>query len=160
SPTGRGLPNPADAATAQWAYDRTTQAGASTDTLSSNEHLFLPLKAPMRTRGVVAIRPERVRDLLIPEQRQQDETFAALTAIALERVHYVDVARDALVKIESEQLRNSLLAALSHDLRTPLAALLGLAESLRLTSPPLAAAQGEISGAIAEQTRRLIALVN
>jgi two-component system sensor histidine kinase KdpD len=152
--------NPADIATAQWAFDRAQAAGAGTDTLSSNEYLFLPLKAPMRTRGILAIRPERSRDLLIPEHRRQYETFAALTAIALERVHYVEVARDALVKMESEQLRNSLLAALSHDLRTPLAALLGLAESLPLTRPPLSTDQARIAASIGAQARRLIALVN
>ncbi|MGZ5583977.1 MAG: two-component system sensor histidine kinase KdpD [Usitatibacter sp.] len=160
SPSGGRMTNPADTATAQWTYERAQAAGAGTDTLSSNEYLFLPLKAPMRTRGVLAIRPERSRDLLIPEQRRQYETFAALTAIALERVHYVDVARDALVNMESEQLRNSLLAALSHDLRTPLAALLGLAESLSLTRPPLSQEQAQIAASIGAQGRRLIALVN
>ena len=84
----------------------------------------------MRTRGVLAVRPREPRFLLIPEQRQQLETFAALIAIALERVHYVEVAQSATVQMESERLRNSLLAALSHDLRTPLAALVGLAETL------------------------------
>jgi two-component system sensor histidine kinase KdpD len=62
--------------------------------------------------------------------------------------------------MESESLRNSLLAALSHDLRTPLAALLGLAESLSLTQPPLSQAQAKIAEAVGAQTRRLIALVN
>ena len=147
-------------AAAQWAYDRSEPAGAGTDTLPANEFLFLPLKAPMRTRGVLAIRPERSRDLMIPEQMRQCETFAALIAIALERVHYVDVARDALIKIESERLRNSLLSALSHDLRTPLAALLGLSESLALTQPPLSHQQAEIARTLGEETKRLIALVN
>ena len=64
------------------------------------------------------------------------DTFAALIAIALERVHYVGVAQDALLKMESERLRNSLLAALSHDLRTPLTVLVGLAESLSLSPRP------------------------
>jgi two-component system sensor histidine kinase KdpD len=152
--------NPLDSAAAQWAYDRGELAGAGTDTLAANDFLFIPLKAPMRTRGVLAIRPERSRDLLIPEQRRQYETFAALVAIALERVHYVDVARDALVKIESERLRNSLLSALSHDLRTPLAALLGLSESLVLTQPPLSIEQADIAKTLGEETQRLIALVN
>jgi two-component system sensor histidine kinase KdpD len=152
--------NPVDVATAQWSYDRAEPAGAGTDTLPANDFLFLPLKAPMRTRGVLAIRPERSRDLMIPEQRRQYETFAALTAIALERVHYVDVARDALVKIEGERLRNSLLSALSHDLRTPLAALLGLSESLMLTQPKLSEQQAEIARTLGAETQRLIALVN
>jgi two-component system sensor histidine kinase KdpD len=64
-------------------------------------------------------------------------SFAALAAVALERVHYVDIAQRALLRMESERLRNSLLAAVSHDLRTPLTALLGLAETL---SDPQAAA--------------------
>jgi two-component system sensor histidine kinase KdpD len=96
----------------------------------------------------------------VPEQRQQLETFAALTAMALERVHYVDVAQHATVQMETERLRNSLLSALSHDLRTPLAALVGLAESLALNGPPLAGAQHEAALAIADEARRMSALVN
>jgi two-component system sensor histidine kinase KdpD len=76
------------------------------------------------------VEPRSDRQLLIPEQRQLAETVAALTAIALERVHFVTVARDTLLQMESERLRNSLLEALSHDLRTPLTALVGLAETL------------------------------
>lgn len=106
SPTGRGMSNPFDATTAQWAYDQSKAAGAGTDTMASNEHLFLPLRSPTRTRGVLAIRPERARDLMIPEQRHQFDIFAALVATALERVHYVDVARDALLmaRIQSRDM--------------------------------------------------------
>jgi two-component system sensor histidine kinase KdpD len=96
SPTARGMTNPFDSTAAQWCYDQAKQAGAGTDTLAANEYIFLPLKAPTRIRGVLAVRPERPRDLMIPEQRHQFEIFAALVATALERVHYVDVARDAL----------------------------------------------------------------
>ncbi len=160
SPTGKPLGNPMDAAAAQWTYERSQPAGAGTDTLPGNDFLFLPLKGPMRTRGVLAIRPQHSRDLLIPEQMRQYETFATLTAIALERVHYVEVAQDALVSIESERLRNSLLAALSHDLRTPLAALLGLSETIALTQPPLSAQQADIARTMTEETKRLISLVN
>jgi len=97
SPTGRGMGNPLDSTAAQWAYDQAQPAGAGTDTLATNEYLFLPLKSPTRTRGVLALRAERARDLFIPEQRYQFEIFAALVATALERVHYVDVARNALL---------------------------------------------------------------
>jgi two-component system sensor histidine kinase KdpD len=97
SPTGRGMTNPFDSTTAQWAYDQAQQAGAGTNTLAGNEYLFLPLKTPTRVRGVLAVRPERPRDLFIPEQRHQYEVFATLVATALERVHYVEVARDALM---------------------------------------------------------------
>jgi len=149
-----------DAGTAQWAFDNAQAAGLGTDTLAGSDFLYLPLRAPMRTRGVLAIRPASPRDLLVPEQKRQLDTFAALAAIALERVHYVDVAQKALLRMESERLRNSLLAALSHDLRTPLASVIGLAESLALTKPPLSATQGESARAIADEARRMAALVN
>jgi len=148
---GAGL----DAGTARWAFDHAQSAGLGTDTLPGSAWLYLPLKAPMRTRGVLALRPEEPRLLLVPEQRRQLETFAALTAIALERVHYVDVAQKATLQIESERLRNSLLAALSHDLRTPLSGLVGLAESLRLTRPALSADQNEIAEALRAEAVRM-----
>jgi two-component system, OmpR family, sensor histidine kinase KdpD len=149
-----------DLAIAQWVYDNGKPAGFATDTLPGSRIHYAPLPAPMRTRGVLALEPSMARLLLIPEQRRLLETFAALIALALERVHYVLVAQDALVKIESERLRNSILSALSHDLRTPLTALLGLAESLTLTRPGLSDGQLEIAGAIRDEAKRMNALVN
>jgi len=156
----RSPPLPIDLATAQWAFDKSQPAGAGTDTLPGSEYLYIPLRAPMRTRGVLAIRPDSKRLLLIPEQRRQLDTFAALVAIALERVHYVEVAQQALVKIESERLRNSLLSALSHDLRTPLAALFGLADSLASTIPALSPQQLQIAGEMRDAARNMSGLVN
>jgi two-component system sensor histidine kinase KdpD len=148
-----------DAGAALWAFDKGEPAGVGTDTLAGSKYLYLPLRAPMRTRGVLVFSPRNRRVLLVPEQRRHLDTFAALTAIALERVHYVEVAQQALVHMESERLRNSLLSALSHDLRTPLAALVGLAESLTLTRPPLAPAQSDTARAIVDEARRMSALV-
>ena len=148
-----------DIGIAQWAFDRATPAGMGTDTLPASAFFYLPLVAPMRTRGVLAIEPENRRWLMIPEQRQQLDTFATLAAIALERVHYIEVAQDALVKMESERLRNSLLAALSHDLRTPLTSLVGLSESLTMSRPPLAATQQELTQALHDEALRMSNLV-
>jgi two-component system, OmpR family, sensor histidine kinase KdpD len=114
----------------------------------------------MRTRGVLAVQPDVPRLLEVPEQRRQLETFAALAAIALERVHYVDVAQHATVQIESERLRNALLSALSHDLRTPLAGLAGLAERLQLVEPGLAAAQQEIAEELVSAAMQMSRQVN
>ena len=149
-----------DAGAARWAYDHAQEAGLGTDTLPGNPWRYLPLKAPMRVRGVLALKPEEPRLLGVPEQQRQLETFAALTAIALERVHYVDVAQHATVQIETERLRNSLLAALSHDLRTPLAGLVGMAESLRLTSPALSSEQQELADDLRDEALRMGTQVN
>ncbi|HXP64051.1 MAG TPA: two-component system sensor histidine kinase KdpD [Steroidobacteraceae bacterium] len=146
--------------TAQWAFDRGQPAGFGTDTLPGSEVLYIPLRAPAQARGVLAVKARNRRLLRIPEQRQLLDTFAALIAIALERVHYVRIAQDALLKMESERLRNSLLAALSHDLRTPLTVLVGLAESLTLTPPKLSEPQLETAAAIKDEARRMSTLVS
>ena len=148
-----------DLGIAQWAYDHASPAGHGTHTLPGSPLFYLPLVAPMRTRGVLAIAPEGGRWLPLPEQRRQLDTYAALAAIALERVHYIEVAQGALVNMESERLRNSLLAALSHDLRTPLTALVGLSESLLRAEPPLAATERETAQALHEESRRLGVMV-
>ena len=119
-----------DPGLAQWCFDHGEPAGSGTDTLPGSPLLYVPLNAPMRTRGVIAVEPSNPRLLMIPEQRQLLDTYAALVAIAVERVHFVTVAQDTVVSMESERLRNSLLAALSHDLRTPLTALVGMSETL------------------------------
>ncbi len=148
-----------DTGIAQWAFDHAESAGLGTDTLPASRIFYLPLVAPMRTRGVLAIEPEHRRWLMVPEQRQQLDTFAALAAIALERVHYIDVAQNALVNMASERLRNSLLAALSHDLRTPLTSLVGLSESLASSKPALAEAQLDLAQSLHDEALRMSALV-
>jgi len=148
-----------DLGTAQWALDHNQPAGLGTDTLAGSAWLYLPLKATMRSRGVLALRPAEPRYLLVPEQRQQLETFAALAAMALERVHYIDVAQGATVQMESERLRNSLLSALSHDLRTPLAVLVGLADTLMNSLPALTPPQQALAAAIGEKTLRMTDMV-
>ncbi len=148
-----------DLGTAQWAMSHNEAAGLGTDTLAGSAWLYLPLKTPMRARGVLAVKPEDARLLLVPEQRQQLETFAALLAVALERVHYVEVAQVATVQIESERLRNSLLAAVSHDLRTPLAAIYGSSELLVQQTLGLAPAAVDLAQGIASGARRMNAMV-
>ena len=149
-----------DASVADWAFRNAQSAGLATSTLAAHTWHYLPLQAPMRVRGVLALQPAQPRWLLIPEQVQQLDTLARQIAIALERVHYVEVAQGAVVEMESERLRNALLAAISHDIRTPLTALLGLAESLQHSAPALAPGQADAARALTEQARELNALVN
>ncbi|AXE99016.1 DUF4118 domain-containing protein [Paraburkholderia hospita] len=144
----------------QWVYDQQKPAGQGTDTLPAAKALYLPLRAPMRTRGVLAVSMQDKHELDVPEQQRMLDAFAAQIALALERVHYVDIARDALVNMESERLRNSLLSAISHDLRTPLTAIVGF--SSMLAGQPRDAsneAQGELVDAIHEEALRMTGIV-
>jgi two-component system sensor histidine kinase KdpD len=149
-----------DPGIAQWAFDHGEEAGLGTDTLPSSPARYVPLKAPMRTRGVLALAPEGANWQPTPEQQRLLETSASLIAIALERVHYIEIAQEALLQMESERLRNSLLAALSHDLRTPLTVLVGLADSLSLAGPALPPAQADLAKTIREEALRTGTLVN
>lgn len=158
-----------DADVGQWVYDQQKPAGRGTDTLPATAALYLPLKAPMRTRGVLAVASREPRELEVPEQQRMLDAFAAQIALALERVHYVEIARDALVNMESERLRNSLLSAISHDLRTPLTTIVGFSSMLangRATAPGGDAAaerfaqrEGELVDAIHDEALRMTGIV-
>jgi len=158
-PSTNGLPA-VDMGIAQWAFDHAEAAGQGTNTLAASPILYLPLKAPMRLRGVLALEIRNMDRLLIPEQRQLLDTFASLIAIALERVHYVEVAQNTTVQMESERLRNSVLSAISHDLRTPMSVLVGLADSMFLTQPPPTGPQAEIAHSLKEEALRVSSQVN
>jgi two-component system sensor histidine kinase KdpD len=147
-----------DASVADWVFRNGQAAGLATTTLSAHPWHYLPLKAPMRVRGVLALKPAQPRWLLIPEQQQQLDTLARQIAIALERVHYVEIAQQAVVQMESERLRNTLLAAMSHDIRTPLTALMGQSELLT-TSKPLTQDQLSLAQTISQEARELSTLV-
>ncbi|MBV1775188.1 DUF4118 domain-containing protein [Burkholderiaceae bacterium DAT-1] len=137
----------------QWVYDHQQEAGLGTHTLTSAVSRYLPLKAPMRTRGVLVLEPQHPRFLVRPEQQQMLQTAASQIALAIERVHYVEVAQDALVSMESERLRNTLLQAVSHDLRTPLTVIVGLASTLRETLQLSAAQLGTVDAIHVEAMR-------
>ena len=125
-----GTALPFDAELARWCLQRGEPAGQGTDTLPGAPLFYLPLKAPMRVRGVLVMDPGDTRLSTIPELRRLLETCATQIAIALERIHFVSVAQDTLLAMQAERMRNSLLSALSHDLRTPLTSLVGAAEVL------------------------------
>ena len=151
--------DPPDLGTARWALDHGKAAGLATDTLPGSAWFYLPLQAPMRARGVLCVRPRDLAAVMQPERRAQLDTYASIIGQALERVHYVEVAQDALVNIESERLRNSLLSALSHDLRTPLAVVYGLADTLAAL-PSLPDAGREMVHAMQREAQRINAMVN
>ena len=114
----------------QWVYEHRQMAGLGTSTLPGAKALYLPLVAPRGTLGVLGVRPAEARALEGPEQLHQLETFANQTALALERAQLAEEAQQAQVRAEAERLRNALLSSVSHDLRTPLATIMGAASSL------------------------------
>lgn len=120
---------------------------------------YLPLHAPMRNRGVLAIMPEDERQFSQAEQQRLLQTCAAQIALAIERVHYAEVAQEAEVAMKSEQLRNSLLNALSHDVRTPLTSIVGLSSALASRSPMTDAERLELADAVQEEALRMNGLV-
>ncbi|MDQ8038527.1 MAG: DUF4118 domain-containing protein, partial [Pedobacter sp.] len=148
-PYGTALPvslKKADRGVAQWVYDHEQPAGLGTQTLPGSAAHYLPLKASLRTRGVLALLPRDKRRLFAPEQHRLLETFATQIAIALERVHFADVAQSTELRMREESLRNSLLAAISHDVRTPLAGIVGAASSLLTQQHPPEKARELLSG--------------
>jgi two-component system sensor histidine kinase KdpD len=120
----------ADLAVAQWVADHNRQAGLGTDTLPAAIGLSIPLGDARQRLGVLAILPSNPRRVLLPEQRHLLETFAGQIALALERARLAEVAEAASLAAERESLRNTLLASISHDLRTPLAVMAGAGSTL------------------------------
>jgi two-component system sensor histidine kinase KdpD len=115
---------------AQWVYDLGQSAGLGTRTLPVVEALYAPLAGGEGPVGVLRVQP-RVRErLLIPDQMLLLESFAHQIGLALEVDRLQDSARQAQIEAEKERLRSSLLSSVSHDLRTPLAAIIGSAASL------------------------------
>jgi two-component system, OmpR family, sensor histidine kinase KdpD len=120
----------ADLAVAQWVTDHGRQAGLGTDTLPGAPAVYVPLGDARRPLGVLAVLPENRRRVMLPEQRHLLDTFAGQTGLALERALLAEQAETARVSAEGESLRNTLLASISHDLRTPLAVMAGAGSTL------------------------------
>jgi len=114
-----------DVGVARWVYEHRQPAGLGTNTLPGASALYVPLLGSTGAVGVLGVRPADRHAMDEPERLHQLETFAAQTALALERARLADEAQEAEVSIETERLRNSLLSSVSHDLRTPLATITG-----------------------------------
>jgi two-component system, OmpR family, sensor histidine kinase KdpD len=120
----------ADLAVAQWVADHGRRAGLGSDTLPAAPALYVPLGDERRTAGVLAVLPNNPRRVLLPEQSHLLDTFASQIGLALERAQLAEVAEASSLAVERESLRNTLLASISHDLRTPLAVMAGAASTL------------------------------
>lgn len=145
---------------AQWVFQHGQWAGWSTETLPASSAIYLPLVASGKSLGVLALRPRRIEIPLEPDQRHMLETFATQLAIAMERTKFASEAETARREAESEQIRSSLLSCVSHDLRTPLAAIGGSASTLLENKTRLSEqTQVELLQSIVDESGRLNHLV-
>ncbi|MGO8756374.1 MAG: DUF4118 domain-containing protein [Gallionellaceae bacterium] len=150
-----------DLSVAQWVYDHDQMAGMGTDTLPGGEVVYLPLKASSGMIGVLALLPLNPARLALPEQQRLLETFVSQIALALERARLSAEAHSVQLKMETEQLRNALLSAISHDLRTPLSAIVGASSSLVRDGDRMAShTRQELGQAIYDEATRMSGLAN
>lgn len=146
---------------AQWVADNGKPAGAGTDTLPNATALFVPMLGSQRTVGSIGVRPQEGDRFFDPEQVRLLETCASLIALSMERDASVLEAHQAHLDAETEKLRSSLLSAVSHDIRTPLAGIAGASSTLAAAYDSLdAGTRSELVTTINEESERLSRLVD
>jgi two-component system sensor histidine kinase KdpD len=118
----------ADMAAARWCWEHTHPTGRGSDTLPGGKWLFLPLRTGSGTVGVIGIERDA---LLTPDEHRLVDALADQVAVAIERISLARGLAEARVLAETERLRAALLTSISHDLRTPLASIIGTVSSLR-----------------------------
>ena len=121
----------ADLAAAKWAWENDRAAGRGSDTLPGAKRLFLPMRTGRGAIGVIGIDSDKPGPLLTPDQRRLLDALIDQAALAIERVKLVEEMDRVERTAETERLRSALLTSISHDLKTPLAAVLGAAGTLR-----------------------------
>jgi two-component system, OmpR family, sensor histidine kinase KdpD len=115
---------------AEWALEHQQPAGLGAAEFAGSPVRYVPLIASRGAVGVLALQPEDAGWLLAPDQLHLLETFANQAALAVERTRLAEEAQQAQVQVEAERMRNALLSSISHDLRTPLAAIIGATSTL------------------------------
>jgi two-component system sensor histidine kinase KdpD len=148
--------DPADLAAAKWAWEHNRSAGRGSDTLPGAKRLFLPMRTGRGPIGMVGIDSERPGPLLTPDQRRLLDALIDQGALAIERVRLVEDVDRVKRVAETDRLRSALLTSISHDLRTPLAAVLGAAGTLRSMSNALdEQAKADLIATIIDESERL-----
>lgn len=148
--------DPKESGVAQWVFDHSERAGLGTDTLPGTSALYMPLAGSAGAIGVVALRPTDSSRLLDPDQLHLLESLLSQVALAIERTRLSEEAEKAHVRVETERMRNAILSSVSHDLRTPLATIIGAASSLMVDQGELdSTARCELSRSIFREADRL-----
>src|SRR5439155_352835 len=143
----------------RWAVEHGHSSGLGAGSNGARA-VHVPLLGHRGPIGVVSVRPRGREAFTTPEPLRQLETFVNQTALALERTRLADEAQDARVRAETERLRSALLTSVSHDLRTPLAAITGAATTILESGARLdARVQQELLESIRDEAERLNRLV-
>ncbi len=153
--SARLVDDPSELAVAQWVREHGKRAGLDTDTLPGASALYLPLQGGHGVLGVLAVLPAPALRPLTPDQLDLIEALVRQASTALDRALLAAEGEKARLGAEAERLRNTLLSSVSHDLRTPLAAITGAATCLLQEASLPAAAQRELKEAIVEEAERL-----
>ncbi len=144
----------------QWAFDHRRPAGAGTDTLPGTEATYLPLLGSDSLVGVLGVQPLSEEARLTNSQMKLLDAFAGQVAMAIERCNLAIEAEHVRLQMETERLRNTLLSAVSHDLRTPLTGITGAASLLVDGNEQLPeSARRELAESILDESDRLNRLV-
>ena len=146
----------ADLAAAKWAWEHNRPAGRGSDTLPGAKRLFLPMRTGRGAIGMVGIDSDKPGPLLTPDQRRLLDALMDQAALAIERVSLVDDLDQAKRRVEADRLRSALLTSISHDLRTPLAAIIGAAQMLKSFPSELTdQSKAELLATLLEESERL-----
>ena len=146
----------ADLAAAKWSFENDRAAGRGSDTLPGAKRLFLPMHTGRGAIGVVGIDSDKTGPLLTPEQRRLLDALMDQGALAIERVQLVENMEQVERTAETERLRSALLTSISHDLKTPLASVLGSAGTMRDLADRLTDGEkAELLATIIDESERL-----
>jgi two-component system sensor histidine kinase KdpD len=146
----------ADLAAAKWVWEHGRAAGRGSDTLPGAKRLFLPMRTGRGLVGVVGLDNDRTGPLLSPDERRLYDALADQASLAIERINLAQDVDRARIAAETEKLRSALLTSISHDLRTPLASILGSATTLKGYRKDLdETAQQQLIDTIQEEAERL-----
>jgi two-component system sensor histidine kinase KdpD len=146
----------ADLAAARWTWEHHRAAGRGADTLPGAKRLFLPIKTGGAPIGVLGIDRDAPGSLLTPDGRRLLDALADQAGVAIERITLTADVAGARMVAETERLRSALLTSISHDLRTPLASILGSATTLRNYRASLdETAHAELIATIQDEAERL-----
>lgn len=138
--------------------ERGDRPGDPLEPLILKDVFCLSLTGTDRSEGILQVRPPETTGLP-PDTWELLKAFAVQIALALERLRWLEEARRAQVESETERMRSTLLGAIGHDLRTPLAAIHGAAGSLLLPGYLTDSARRDLLTMIQEESERLAHLL-